>query len=158
MKLTQRGLRMGSLIVLAFVAVYFLIEWVTSFHNRQKYYESTIYGIGVGITIVLIFLFSEIYILLLTESEGWRFWERLLPAVMIIIQLFSNIKNFLTSKKQERLFTTTINHLIHTHRKEFFTIQDLKEATKIQYEDDLVKLFNLAQKSGHIPANIILDL
>lgn len=147
----------GIFIDLSPIGVYFLIEWITSYNNKQKHFESTLYIVSIVIAIIFNLIFLDIYYMLFTIIDSWSRWIYVLMPFLFVIQLISNIKGFINSKKEERLFINTINHIINTQKKESFSTSDLEEATKIPYEGEVVRLFNLFQKNGHIPANITLN-
>lgn len=134
----------------------YLMEWVPSEKRREKYYDSSLYGISSIIGIVYIIFFFGFSIMSLIESSGFRFWMLAIIIVSFAIIFASNVKNYFRSKREEKSFVNTVNHLISLRKTESFSISELQESTKIRGAQDIERLFDLSQKYGNIPNSIIL--
>lgn len=145
------------MIVIFSVCIYILIWWITSLKYQKNYYPSSLYAIGIVIMVVFVILFFGVIVASLINSHGTMFWGLLGWILLLTEQFISNVKDFINSKREERLFISTVSHIINTQGVEHFTVDELVEATKIPYQGEIARLFDLTQKNGHIPNTIVLS-
>ena len=138
------------------VLVYFLNEWISSYSNKQKYYESSLSLIALVITVMFTLLFGSMVILHLFESEGWHFWLALGVPLILTIQFIGNVKSYLRSKRNERVIINAINHISNTKHFDEFTVHQLIDATGVDEFYEVQQIFTNAKRNGNIPHTAIL--
>lgn len=136
--------------------VYFLNEWISSFGNKQKYYESSLSLIALVITVVFTLLFGGMVILHLLKSYGWHFWLALGVPLILTIQFIGNVKSYFRSKRNERVMINAINHTMNTKYTKEFTVHQLINDTGIDEFYEVQRIFTNAKRNGNIPHTAIL--
>lgn len=136
--------------------VYFLNEWISSYNNKQKYYESSLSLIALVVTVIFTLIFGGMVLVHLFESEGWRFWLFSMVPLILTLQFIGNVKVYLRSKRNERVIINAINHTINTQSIKEFTVQQLIDATGIDEFYEVQRIFTNSKRNGHIPHTAIL--
>lgn len=136
--------------------VYFLNEWISSYNNKQKYYESSLSLIALVVTVIFTLIFGGMVLVHLFESEGWRFWLFSMVPLILTLQFIGNVKAYLRSKRNERVIINAINHTINTQSIKEFTVQQLIDATGIDEFYEVQRIFTNSKRNGHIPHTAIL--
>ena len=136
--------------------VYFLNEWISSYNNKQKYYESSLSLIALVVTVIFTLIFGGMVLVHLFESEGWRFWLFSMVPLILTLQFIGNVKAYLRSKRNERVIINAINHTINTQSIKKFTVQQLIDATGIDEFYEVQRIFTNSKRNGHIPHTAIL--
>jgi hypothetical protein len=136
--------------------VIFFNEWITSYERQQKYYNSILSLIAIVITTIYILVFWDEILLNLLMRSGWNFWLMIPVPLFLSLQYIEKIRVYLRSKREERVFINTVNHIINSQYKDVFTIYELKDATGIPYDDTIKAFFSISKRNGDIPHTAIL--
>ncbi|MDD3597195.1 hypothetical protein [Sulfuricurvum sp.] len=147
---------MDNLAIIFGTGVYFLNEWILSYNNKLKFYESTLSLVAIGISVVFFVMFLQIILLAFVQRTGFHFILALVLSVLLIFQLAQNIKTFIRSKRHERILVNTINHLIHTKQVKEVSISELIAQTSTEDYHEAKRIATIAKHNGHVPYTLIL--